>query len=91
MKIRKLTSIQSKLLRYSDTNLGFDLSDVIEFDTAALQLLLSLNKELQNKNCKLRITSASQAVEKIIRFYNKEFLLLSTDEINPEGQKIGSA
>ena len=91
LKIRKLTSIQSKLLRYSDTNIGFDLSDIIEFDTAALQLLLSLNKELQSKGCELRIMSASEAVKKLIRFYHKEFLLLSTDEVNPEGKKIGSA
>ncbi len=91
LKVRKLAAIRSRLLPYSNSDIELDLSDVIEFDSAGLQLLLSLNKELVKKGFKLHIISASQSVEKILRFYNKQSLLSALVGTNSEGQKIGSA
>ncbi|MGJ4789541.1 anti-sigma factor antagonist [Leptospira koniambonensis] len=75
LKARKLESIRSKLLPYTDSDLSLDLSEITEFDTSSLQFLLSIQKELESKGNKLAVVSSSESVERIVKFYNKDFLL----------------
>lgn len=49
------------------TTLQLDLSEVSEFDSAGLQLLLSAALTAQAQQCQLRIAAASDAVVQILQ------------------------
>lgn len=90
LRARKLAAIRSRLLPYTDTDLSLDLSEINEFDTSSLQFLLSIRKELEANGNKLVVMSPSESVERIIRFYNKDFLLGSYLGTANEGINHGS-
>lgn len=85
LKAHKLSAMRSKLLSYVDLDLSLDLSEITEFDSSSLQFLLSMNKELESKGNKLSVVSFSESVEKIVRFYNKDFLFNSATITKSEG------
>ena len=58
--------------------LHLDLSEVTEMDSAGLQLLLSLSRTAQAHALPLHITSASPAVQEVLRLTALEPLLLPT-------------
>ncbi|WP_167396429.1 STAS domain-containing protein [Leptospira johnsonii] len=89
LRARKLAAIRSRLIPYTDTDLSLDLSEISEFDTSSLQFLLSIQKELEAKGSTLVVVSPSESVERIVRFYNKDFLLGSRISTN-EGINHGS-
>lgn len=90
LRARRLATMRSKLLPYTDLDLCLDLSEISEFDTSSLQFLLSIQKELESKGNKLVVISPSESVERIVRFYNKDFLLDPYIASTSEGMNHGS-
>ncbi|PJZ24267.1 hypothetical protein CH352_16000 [Leptospira hartskeerlii] len=84
LRARKLAAIRSRLLPYTDSDLTLDLSEITEFDTSSLQFLLSIQKDLESKGNNMIVISPSEPVERIVRFYNKEFLLGSYSQTRTE-------
>lgn len=68
-RIRNAASVRSLLLDRSEDAPVLDLSGVTEFDTAGVQILLSLKKELEAKGQSLRCSSMSEPVERLLSFY----------------------
>lgn len=56
----------------NEKNIILDLSNVVEFDTTGLQLLMSLQKSLDNINKNLFLRSCSDVVKNIISLLKLE-------------------
>jgi anti-anti-sigma factor len=68
--IRNAASVRSRLLERSKDAFVLDLGGVTEFDTAGVQILLSLKKEREAKGQTLRLSAMSEPVERLLAFYN---------------------
>lgn len=75
LRVRSLPDIRSRLLSLEASHLEIDLGGVTEFDTAGLQLLLSLRKELNSRAGSLVITGASESVRNLVTFFGVHDLL----------------
>lgn len=69
-RIRNAASVRSRLLERSRDAFVLDLGGVTEFDTAGVQILLSLKKEREAKGQSLRCVAMSEPVERLLSFYN---------------------
>jgi len=67
--IRNAASVRSRLLERSQDAFVLDLGGVTEFDTAGVQILLSLKKEREAKGQSLRCVAMSEPVERLLSFY----------------------
>lgn len=69
-RIRNAASVRSMLLERSHDAFVLDLGGVTEFDTAGVQILLSLKKEREAKGQSFRCVAMSEPVERLLSFYN---------------------
>ncbi|MBW7856885.1 MAG: STAS domain-containing protein [Leptonema sp. (in: Bacteria)] len=72
-RIRNAENLQKELLSAESTSLVLDLSEVSDFDTAGVQLLLSLYKTVKQKGGRLGIVAASESVSRLLDFYRLKF------------------
>jgi len=71
MTIYTISNLKQELSKNMDSyqTLALNLQNVEEIDSAGIQLLLALDKELSQKNKSLKLTSMSGAVNKLIESY----------------------
>ena len=72
-RIRNIVELRDRLfsaLQKKETGpFAIDLAGVVEFDTAGVQLLLSLKQEADDHNRPLTIVAMSEPVERLLTFY----------------------
>lgn len=79
LRARHLEAIRSQLLAAGASNLDVDLAAVTEADTATVQLLLSLRKELSASHHSMRLSRAPENVQQLLSFYGLNDLLRSPE------------
>lgn len=72
-RIRNAEKLYKELLSTESALLALDLSEVTDFDTAGVQLLLSFYKTVKEKDGKLGIVAASESVSRLLDFYRLRF------------------
>jgi anti-anti-sigma factor len=72
LKIERVNQLAEKFKKVlkPQLQLKLDLSNITDIDTAGLQLILAVEKELKESGGSLFITTASSKVEKMMNFYN---------------------
>lgn len=72
LKIDKISQLADKFKKVvkPGLELRLDLSNITSIDTAGIQLLLSVEKELKPSGGSLTIVDSSEKVRKLLDFYN---------------------
>lgn len=76
IKIDKTSAMAEKFRKVMRPNLDLqlDLAEVTALDSNGMQMLLSVEKELNSTGGSLSVIRASAAVEKMLKFYNIDLL-----------------
>lgn len=73
-RIRNAEMLYQQLLLIESKSISLDLSQVSDFDTAGVQLLLSLYKTVKEAEGKMSIVAASEPVSRLLDFYQIRFV-----------------
>lgn len=76
MTIFNATTIASSIDISDCQELDIDLSNVTDFDTSGLQILVAIRKEAVNKNIKTRFLNLSEPIENLLNIFRlKDYLI----------------